>query len=208
MERRFVSANAAPVQIEEREGKPPKICGYAAVYYDGTPKTEYRMKWGMVERIMPGAFDRVMRNKPDIAALFNHDSNFPLGRTSSGTCVLSLDSRGLKYEIDPPNTNAGRDVLESIRRGDIPGSSFSFTIQGGKASIVDEGETEVRKISDFGEVFDVGPVTIPAYEGTTAFVRSEDADQAKREWEARQKEKRAASLAKIDETVKRITGDK
>src|SRR5689334_2288993 len=103
-ERRFLPTATLPIEIEEREGKPARISGYAAVFYDGSPGTEYQMWQGFSERIMPGAFDRCIREGHDVRALFNHDPNYPLGRTSAGTCRLSIDKRGLKYEIDPPNS--------------------------------------------------------------------------------------------------------
>ncbi|MCT7656157.1 HK97 family phage prohead protease [Oceanimonas sp. NS1] len=60
-------------------------------------------------------------------ALFNHDPNFVLGRTRSGTLALSVDADGLRYEIDPPDTQTVRDlVLAPLARGDITGSSFAF----------------------------------------------------------------------------------
>ena len=91
---------AEKVELREDENKKPAgITGYAAVFYDGTPNTEYELCDGLRERIMPGAFDRAMSEGHDVRGLFNHDANMLLGRTTSGTCRLSVDSRGLKYDI-------------------------------------------------------------------------------------------------------------
>lgn len=79
--------------------------------------------WGFREIIKPGAFDSVLTD--DVRALFNHDPNFILGRSASGTLQLSLDDRGLKYDIDAPDTQTIRDlVLAPMLRGDISQSSL------------------------------------------------------------------------------------
>ena len=120
--------NRIPVGIEERGGDPPRITGYAAVFYRADdPSTEFRLGEIFAERIERGAFDKTLE-RGDVAALFSHRHDQVLGHTQSGTLRLSIDDRGLKYEIDPPDTQLGRDVVTSIRRGDIRGSSFGFDV--------------------------------------------------------------------------------
>jgi HK97 family phage prohead protease len=195
-------------KIEERADKPPKISGYAAVYYDGSSGSEYPLFPGAVERIMPGAFERCLSQ--DVRGLFNHDPNYPLGRSGAGTLRLSVDSRGLKYEIDPPDSEIGRSVTEALRRGDVSGSSFSFTLEGGQAKWRDMPDgSEVREIRQIGMLFDVGPVTFPAYEGTSSFARSADSEQARKEYEAHQEKRRQEqqeARKKFQDIVARITG--
>ena len=82
------------------------IEGYAAVFYDGTERTEFRLGPNMVERIHPGAFDEAFRDD-DVVALFNHDQSLIIGRRSAGTLRLSLDARGARYEIDEGETTIG-----------------------------------------------------------------------------------------------------
>ena len=65
--------------VEIRTDGRGRIFGYAAVYYDGTEQTQYRMCDALVERIFPPAFDRCIRERQDIWALFNHDENQILG---------------------------------------------------------------------------------------------------------------------------------
>lgn len=138
------------------------ITGYAAVFYNGTAQTEYQIGRNTFERIREDAFNAAIRND-DVVGLFNHDQDNVLGRTSAGTMRLSIDQRGLKYEIDPADTELHKRVAVAQQRGDVPGSSFGFVV-------LDEGEfaDDGRRIREIRNVqlFDVGPVTYPAYQGT------------------------------------------
>lgn len=139
------------------------IEGYAAIYNEETDLGYFR------EMIMPGAFEGA--DMDDVRALFNHDSNYVLGRTKSGTLTLTPDERGLKYRIQVPNTAAGNDMLELVRRGDISQSSFAF-IPDVTSWVEETGKPMLRKIEKFAAIFDVSPVTYPAYESTSVSVRS------------------------------------
>lgn len=186
MERRFC---ADGVKIETRSEGVLTLAGYASVFYRaGEPGTEFQLHEDMVERIHPTAFARALRDRHDVRALFNHDPSLLLGRSTAGTLRLSTDSRGLRYEIDLPDTSVGRDVAESIKRGDITGSSFAFTPAISEFS--ESGGMTVRTIRDVA-LYDVGPVTYPAYEGTTAGMRSKELDA---ELDAWRKRKRAVAV--------------
>ena len=114
IERRMLPADEMPLDIEEREGGLPIIRGMAAVYNKPS-----RDLGGFREVILPGAFDHILERKykkMDVVALWNHDANQLLGRTSSGTLRLSSDERGLKYELDPPATTLARDLMTLVRR--------------------------------------------------------------------------------------------
>jgi Escherichia/Staphylococcus phage prohead protease len=150
----------------------PHIEGYAAVFNSPTQLPGFR------EVIKPGAFTRALTRGDDTLCLFNHDSSQVLGRTASGTLELDQDSRGLHYRCEMPNTQVGRDAYELIKRGDISGSSFGFTIDDGDDSQVWGNDTD----SDTGEQFvlrqirsvklvDVSPVASPAYKGATVQAR-------------------------------------
>ncbi len=113
-ERRFVTY-ASPVRVQQRADKPPVIAGYASVFYDGSEATEYQL-WSYgnercVERIMPGAFARAIKEEDDCRALYNHNPDAVLGRTSAGTCTLREDETGLAYEIEPPETMMAKDLM-------------------------------------------------------------------------------------------------
>lgn len=169
-------SSSHPVQLRDAAapGGMPVIWGYAAVFYDpADPGTRYQIWDDLEERIMPGAFDRAVR-ECDPVALFNHDDNRILGRLSSGTLKLSTDSRGLRYEITPPDTATGREVVELLRRGDIRGSSFAFipTIETERTEKQPDGRTRMIVEVQDCDLFDVGPVTYPAYTGTEAGIRA------------------------------------
>jgi HK97 family phage prohead protease len=144
-----------------------RICGYGAVFYNAAdPGTTFALASDIVECISPTAFTRALQNQQDVRGLFNHDPNLLLGRTKSETMSLSVDKRGLRYEITPGNTTWSRDVCEMISRGDVSGSSFSFTVQ--KQTLLETKGGLLLRIVDDVDVFDVGPVTTPAYKSTTA----------------------------------------
>ncbi|HYH68372.1 MAG TPA: HK97 family phage prohead protease [Urbifossiella sp.] len=184
LERRFTRP-AQRVAVETREGGKRTISGYAAVFYDANdPGTEYRLWDDVVERIMPGAFDRAAR-EDDVRGLFNHNDSLMLGRTTAGTMRLSVDRRGLRYEIDPPDTTSARDLLTLLDRGDVTGSSFAFMPDDTSYREVD-GVYVIERHAV--RLFDVGPVSFPAYTATEAAARSvtaEQAEQLRREAQAR-----------------------
>lgn len=165
---------------EEPMGDGARITGYGAVFFnEADPEnTQYRLWDDLVERIMPGAFDRAIQDQADVRSLFNHDSNFVLGRTTAGTLSLRTDEVGLMYDALPPDTQLIRDqVLEPLRRKDVTGSSFMFvpTDTVWREQEDDTGRrvyiTEVHDV----DLWEVGPVTFPAYEGTTAKTRKRTA---------------------------------
>lgn len=180
-ERRF---SGGKVELrEDAAGK--RIVGTGILYYDGTPATEFVLwddRYGRaVERVMPGAAKAAVA-RDDIRGLFNHDPNLVLGRNKAGTMAVSETTKGVDYDIKAGDTTAARDVVAHLERGDVSGSSFSFTIPvgGQKWTIIESADgrmNEIREISDM-EIYDMGPVTFPAYENTTAGLR--EARQAER----------------------------
>lgn len=168
IERRdFAFEEENELMIESRADGRAAIVGYAAVYNRLSLDLG-----GFREEILPGAFDKILsrqRGKGDVVALFNHDSNIVLGRSSSGTLELSSDDKGLKYVVTPPVSRA--DVLELIQRRDVRGSSFAFTVDKGGESFRpgDDGKA-VRQIREVSGLYDVGPVLVPAYPQTSAAV--------------------------------------
>lgn len=139
------------------------LVGYAAVF-DVPYETEY-----FREFVRPGAFARALREKQDVRGLINHDSNQIMGRLSANTLRLTEDSKGLRFEIDMPDRSDARDLRESIKRKDITGCSFGFRAV--KQEWDDSGIKPTRSLLDV-DLFDVGPVTFPAYDDTTVAIRS------------------------------------
>lgn len=182
MERRTINC-AGGVRLEQREGEEAqRIVGVASVFYDGTPNTEYKLWQGAMERVMPTAFDRAIK-EDDVRALFNHDPNQILGRTKSGTLKLTVRDDGLHYETVPSETTTYKNVRESLARGDVDGSSFAFTVQREEWVLDEERGLEIREIKEV-KLYDVGPVTYPAYESTSSGVRALDLAEARESWEA------------------------
>jgi uncharacterized protein len=145
------------------KGNSRTIFGYAALF--APDQTQDMGGWR--EEVHPKAFDRCLRSSPDVVALFNHDSNaLPLARTTSGTLRLSVDARGLRYELDTPDTNLGRDLSILLDRGDIHQSSYSFRCLS-ESWRNDVDGTPIRTVLD-AELLDVSPVTYPATLNTTS----------------------------------------
>lgn len=166
IERRLFSSN-----LEMRaEGDKQKLVGYAAVF-----NRDSELIYGsFIERIAPGAFAESIANHDDVRALINHDPNLILARTASKTLTLKEDAHGLLSEIDPPKTSYADDLLESTRRGDISQMSFGFETIEDKWTRGENGAPDVRTLLKV-RLFDVSPVTFPAYPDTDVAVRSHQA---------------------------------
>jgi len=153
--------------VEDRGNGQAAIIGYAAVYNRLSLDLG-----GFREEILPGAFDKILnrqRGKADVVALFNHDSNIVLGRTSSGTLELSSDEKGLRYVVTPPASRS--DIMELIARRDVSGSSFAFTVgKAGESFRTAEDGKAIRQIREVSGLYDVGPVVTPAYPASSASV--------------------------------------
>jgi HK97 family phage prohead protease len=184
IERRY-TAGPHRAGIETRADGKPKIVGYASVFYDpADPGTEYRLWSDVVERISPTAFDRAVR-EDDVRGLFNHDANQILGRNGAGTLRLSVDKVGLRYEIDPPDTAQAAAVVEAIRRGDVTGSSFGFMPETTAfREEVRDGKTVTIVERESVRLFDVSPVTFPAYAAATTGLRAADLGDTRAEVES------------------------
>lgn len=146
------------------EGEQPKIDGYAAVFNSLSEDLG-----GFYERIASGAFTNTLKTE-DVRGLFNHDPNYVLGRIKSETLSLSEDDTGLAFVMDPPDTSWARDLLISIRRGDIDQMSFGFRTVKDRWEQV--GDQVIRTLLEV-KLYDVSPVTFPAYPQTSAQVRSQ-----------------------------------
>jgi HK97 family phage prohead protease len=169
---RDLSVRIEPLTIECRDdGTPSKLSGYGAVFYrEGDTATEFRLADDVVERIHPSAFDEALKRRDDVAGLVNHDSNRLLGRTTAGTMRLSVDGRGLRYEIDLDDTTIARDTAKQVQRGDLDGSSFAFFVESEEWR--QEDKRHIREVKQV-RLVDTGPVVFPAYAGTSADVRAE-----------------------------------
>lgn len=145
-----------------------RMVGHAAIFNE-----EAKIGSSFREKIAPGAFAESVQ-KDDVRALFNHDPNYVLGRNRAGTLKMNEDDRGLAIEIDPPDTSFAKDLAISMERGDITQMSFAFRVEGEEWEYGDGEELDLRTITK-AKLYDVSPVTYPAYEGTDIGLRSHDA---------------------------------
>lgn len=144
-----------------------------------------------LEEIESGFFDDVLAEKDlDVMALFNHDKNYVIGRTLSGTLRFEKTDSTLNAFIDLPDTSAGNDLYELVKRGDISGCSFTFIVEEDKWYFPDPPELEKRTLIKCKRLIDVGPVTFPAYKTTDVEIqrqRPEKNDSI--QWKIKQRER-------------------
>lgn len=152
--------------VELRAGsKGAVLRGYASVFN----KLSQNLG-GFVERVDPNAFNKSLADGVPVVGRFNHEDNYLLGTTEGGTLRLLADGVGLQYEIDLPDTSAGRDVKVLAERGDLRYSSFAFRTMDDEWDLTPEG-FPLRTLLSV-QLVDVAPVVNPAYRDTTTGLRS------------------------------------
>ena len=148
----------------------------------------------------PGSFDG--RLQDDVRVLFNHDNNLVLGRTISGTATLEVDEKGLRYTCQLPDTSYAKDLIELMERGDVTQSSFAFTIEDESWEERADGML-IRTVKKVGQLYDVSPVTYPAYTEATSGLRTSapvEVEQREVEVEEQKEEKQQEPEAVIEGT--------
>lgn len=143
--------------------------GYAALFNSRSENLG-----GFTETIRPGAFRASLKARNDIKLLWNHDTGAVMGSTRAGTLTLTEDERGLRVSATLPDTTYGRDARELVRRGDVTGFSFGFSMpaRGGDEWSADGTERVLKSV----RLHEVSLVAFPAYPETngTATVRGLD----------------------------------
>lgn len=163
LERRFF-----PFEVRVSDGDTPKIEGTGVVYNQLS-----NVMYGMFrEQIAPGAFSESIATR-DIRTLWNHNTDYPLGRTGNGTVRISEDEDGIHFSNDPPSTSWGSDAVQSIRRRDVSQMSFGFVTIEDSWSYGTDNQL-IRTVTK-GELWEMSPVTFPAYPQTDVAVRSLEA---------------------------------
>jgi len=158
-----IEMRSYPIELRVDEEK-NKIVGYAAVFNQLSEDLG-----GFREKINKGTFKESIE-KDDIVATRNHNNNFLLGRNKSGTLILSEDKKGLKMEIDPPDTTYAKDLIVSMERGDINQCSFAFRTLDDVWNSKDKNNI-IRTLKK-ATLRDVAIVTGPGYPQTKAQYRS------------------------------------
>jgi HK97 family phage prohead protease len=158
------------VEFDVRNGEASSdgmsFTGYAAVFNSPSEPLPF------TEVIREGAFKRSLKSRNEIKLFMNHNTDVVLGSTRAGTLKLSEDSRGLLAQAELPDTSAGRDLSVLMKRGDVSSMSFGFSVPPkGDAWSSDGATRELHQV----RLHEVSIVTgFPAYEATTASVRSLD----------------------------------
>lgn len=172
VERRYIPTQE--LRLLREGGKPLRAIGHFAVFNQLSEDLG-----GFREMLAPGAFADAIAND-DVRALWNHDSNHVLGRNRAGTLTLAEEEGAARAEIDLPDTQMGRDAAVSIERGDVTGMSFGFQIRDWQKDQVwarDADGNIIRTVLK-ASLFDVSPVTYPAYPQTDISMRSLERAQA------------------------------
>lgn len=163
IERRFL---AQGLKAEARtDGAMPTLRGYAAVFNQRSQEL-----WGFYEIVAPHAFAQSIAAGDDVRALWNHDPNWIMARTTNGTLRLREDPHGLLVEFEPVDTPMMRGFVASIERQDVSQMSFAFQAEEARWD-VDDHDQWVRTVLR-AKLYDVSPVTYPAYTGTKITLRS------------------------------------
>lgn len=155
---------AGPItEVRRMAGSPGTIAGYAAMFNKPSVPLPF------IEQLAPGAFrstlDRVKRGEHDVLALTEHNGNNLLGRLTAGNLTLKEDAVGLRFTLELPDTQLGRDVRELVGRGILRGMSFSFSVVKESWAKADGGRSR-RTIHDLN-LFEVSVVSTPAYPATS-----------------------------------------
>jgi HK97 family phage prohead protease len=201
LERRSITFKELRVVDMEDGLEEPVIEGYASVFDSWSEQLGGLEPFK--EKVCKGAFQQTIQ-EDDIRALFNHDPNYVLGRRKSGTLELQEDDKGLFVRIKPPQTQWAKDLLVSIARGDITQMSFGFEV------LLDdwtfENGIDVRELLKV-KLYDVSPVTFPAYTQTECDVRSieevfKSHQQVKADKETNDSQLRKQKLAQLKQKIK------
>lgn len=190
----------------EGETKGKRLVGHAAVF--GAPTQIGPDSWGWVEEIAPGAFAQSIA-EDDIRALWNHNWDLVLGRNTAKTLTLAEDDKGLAIEIDPPDTQWGRDALVTVGRGDV--SQMSYAFESLEEVWTFNSDKPDHRLLKRAKLWEVSPCTFPAFPTTdigvahrSAFLASLKPDPAViAARSAVERENRARGLKLLDLTAAR-----
>lgn len=157
-----IRTTSTEFELRAEEGDGMTFTGYASVFNSSSEDLG-----GFREFVAPGAFKRSLQARNEIKLLWNHDTSEPLASVRGGSLQLMEDNYGLKVTAKLPNTTRGRDVAELLRSKVIDSMSFGFNVI--KDSWSNNGSVRTLESVRLSEV---SVVTFPAYQATTASVRS------------------------------------
>ncbi|WP_063515651.1 phage major capsid protein [Schleiferilactobacillus harbinensis] len=153
---------------QAENGQNMAISGIATVFNRPSIKGDF------TEFISPNALNNV--DLSGVLLLYSHDFSNILARADSGTLSTSVQSDGLHFNAQLPDTQLGHDTYTNILNGNIRGMSFGFTIaDGGDSWSVDQSGNTIHTISQIDQVFELSLTPIPAYTETSV--------QVQRDWQ-------------------------
>lgn len=118
-----------------------------------------------VETFAPGSFAKTITEQ-DIRSHNEHDGPY-LARLANGSLRLTDSRSQMDYELDLPDTSAGRDAARLLERQDIRGSSIGFrALPKGQTWTVDDGMA-LRTVTE-AKLFRVDLTVAPYYDDSTA----------------------------------------
>ena len=198
MEQRYLKMH--DVKTRSESGNDERIVeGYFAVFDD-----VYEVWPGVTESIKKGAFKDSI--KGDVRALYNHNDDQILGRTSAGTLKLKEDTHGLwgQIKINSKDTDA-MNVYERIARGDITGCSFGFEIK--KETWEEKSNGTIHyTIEEVSPLYEVSPCVFPAYEATRISSRGKDLAKIQKRPKRSREEWKKEMLARLKKASSRRGG--
>jgi HK97 family phage prohead protease len=160
-ERKAPEQRTVDVDVQDIDTRGRTLHGYAAVYNAVSGDLG-----GLHRTHRPGGFAGVLDS--DVRALLNHNPSEVLGRTRSGTLRLFDEQRGLRFEVDLPESPIGDNVREAVKRGDIDGASFRFVVG-------DESwDGDLRTVETVKDLKDITVATFGAYPAASAELRTRD----------------------------------
>lgn len=178
------------LNADDEVEKQSKVVGGYVVKYNMYSET-MTDHWGdkFIEVISENAFIKSLETKSQ-KALWNHNTDLVLGSVKSGTLTLFNDNVGLRCEINLPDTQAGEDAFESIKRGDVDGMSFGFRCINNNWDIVEiDGEEVYKRTILEAELIEISPTVFVAYPDSQISCRSLESFKTERLDKEKLKEK-------------------
>jgi HK97 family phage prohead protease len=197
-----------PVTLETRaeENGMRTVAGHVPY---GVESEVLRDIWGdeFVEELAPGCFDESLKAR-DVVALWSHDTSQVLGGTKNRTLRLASNEERLLFDLDLPDTQAGRDAWESIRRGDVDGVSFGMVVKRDKWSVVERDGQEVYKRTILeAELWEISPAVFAAYSASAVTCRSLETHKERLQEDREMKDNESKKRSRLEETVAELENE-
>jgi len=194
----------APIELrteQEENAGVAYIEGYPIVFNQETDMGEWR------EIIDPATVSegKMLR---DVALMVGHDfGSIPLAHSrrnnGSGTMQLTATEEGvfMRAALDVEGNPKAKEAYSAVKRGDLSGMSFAFTVNEERWEDLDT-DRPLRRILSFGRIYEVSLVAFPAYSGTSVQAASEgdalESVRASLESARKQAEKERAEEARME----------